>query len=79
MYYYLSQAQLEKGSNDEALVNAYKSLELATEDKNKFYFGKAEILKSMVQKSGAIEAYKMVTGGPYAERAKYEADQLAKG
>ena len=54
-------------------------MELATEDKNKFYFGKAEILKSMGQKSGAIEAYKMVTGGPYAERAKYEADQLAKG
>jgi tetratricopeptide (TPR) repeat protein len=79
VYYYLSQAQLEKGSKDEALANADKSLELATEDKNKFYFGKAEILKSMGQKTGAIEAYKMVTGGPYAERAKYEADQLAKG
>ena len=79
VYYYLSQAQLEKGSKEDALANADKSLELAGEDKNKFYFGKAEILKSMGQKSEAIEAFKMVTGGPYAERAKYEADQLAKG
>ncbi len=79
VYYYLSQAQLEKGSKDDALANADKSVGLAGDDKNKYYFGKAEILKSMGKAAEAVEAYRMVTGGPYADRAKYEADQLSKG
>lgn len=79
VFYYLSQALLEKGNKDEALAQADKSIELAGDDKNKFYFGKAEILKSMGRSAEAAEAYRMVTGGPYADRAKYEADQLSKG
>lgn len=80
-HYYLSQSLLAKGQKEKALDHAVKSIELAGEasDKNKLYFGKAEAHEALGQKEKALEAYKMVSGDTYAERAKFKVDQLSGG
>ena len=79
VHYYVAQALLKKGKKQEALEHANKALENAGDDKNKYYFGQAEILESLGQKAKAVEAYKMVGGEKYGERAKYKVDQLGSG
>lgn len=78
-YYYLAEGQKGKKKYSDALASIDKALELAAEDKDKMYFSKAEILEGMGQKTKAVEAYKMVSGETYGERAKYKANQLSGG
>lgn len=78
-HYYMAQSLQEKGENQKALEHAEKALAMAGDDKNKFYFTKAEIHEALGQTSEAVDAYKMVGGSKYGERAKYKVDQLSGG
>jgi len=78
-HYYLAQSLQEKGQNEQALEHANKALEMSGDDKDKYYFTKAEIHEALGQTGEAVEAYKMVTGSKYGERAKYKVDQLSGG
>lgn len=76
VHYYLSDALLNDGSKDEALMHAEKAIELTTEGADKYIMQKAEVLKSKGDTAGAVAAYKMITDSKYVERAKYEIGQL---
>ncbi|HMP24233.1 MAG TPA: tetratricopeptide repeat protein [Saprospiraceae bacterium] len=76
-HYYLAQSLKAKGQNSEALTHAQKAAELTTDtDKDKYYFGLAEIHEALGQKSEAVAAYKMVKGATYGKRAEYKVSQL---
>ena len=75
-HYYLAEGLKGKKKNAEALEHISKAIEMESGDKNKLIFSKAEILEGLGQKSKAVEAYKMVNGDKYGERAKYKATQL---
>ncbi|HKK74695.1 MAG TPA: tetratricopeptide repeat protein [Saprospiraceae bacterium] len=80
VYYYLAASQMKNGQASDALPNATKAAEMAAEmdDNGKFYMLKGDIHQALGQKADAVAAYKMITGGKYLERAKYQIDQLNK-
>lgn len=77
VYYYYGRAQSAKGNNAGALESVSKALELGeSEESSKYYMLKGQVHAALGQKAEAIEAYGKVTDPKYAERAKYEIDQL---
>jgi tetratricopeptide (TPR) repeat protein len=77
VYYYYGQAQAAKGDNSAALASVTKALEMgASDEASKYYMLKGGIHAALGQKAEAVEAYSMVTDAKYAERARYEIDQL---
>ncbi len=81
-YYYLAASQFKNGSASDALPNATKASEMAVEmeveDAGKYHMMQGEIHEALGQTGDAIAAYQKISGGKYAERAKYKIDQLNK-
>lgn len=79
-YYYTAAAQLKTNKASDALAHATKAAEMGaeSEDSGKYYMLKGEVLEALGQKSEAVAAFKMISSGKYAERAKYKIDQLNK-
>lgn len=78
VYYYMSRAYKGKGDHQSALDFATKAIELGGEGKDgRNYFAQAEAYEELGNTSAALEAYKKVPAGTYAETAKYKLDQLA--
>ncbi len=85
-HYYLAMSLKEKNESSKALEHIGKAIELAgaieeleADDRDKFFFGKAEIHESLGQKSQAVSAYKMIKGSKYKELAQYKVDELSGG
>lgn len=77
VHYYLASSLKATGESTKALEHVAKSIELAGDaEPSKFYMLKAETHEALGQKSDAVEAYKMVKGAKYAERAKYKIGEL---
>lgn len=77
VYYYFGRAQSSKGNNAGALESVSKAIDLGVSaDASKYYMLKGEIHASLGQTTEAIAAYGKVSDPTYAERAKYEIDQL---
>ena len=80
VYYAAAKAYDGQGDASAAIEQVDKAIGLAgAEDASKFYYLKGECHAKLGQKSAAIEAYGKVTEAKYAERARYEIDQLNGG
>ena len=80
VYYAAAKAYDGQGDAGAALEQIEKAIAAAgDEDASKFYFLKGECHGKLGQKTAAIEAYGKVTEAKYAERARYEIDQLNGG
>jgi tetratricopeptide (TPR) repeat protein len=81
-YYYLAASQFKNGAASDAIPNATKASEMAVEmeveDAGKYHMMQGEIHEALGQTGDAIAAYQKISGGKYAERAKYKIDQLNK-
>lgn len=77
VHYYMSRSYTEKGD----FTNALKSADLAITNggdavEDKYYIAKAKALEGSGDKSGAIAAYKKVTGDKYRESAEFQIKKL---
>lgn len=77
VYYYFGRAQAAKGDNNGALESVNNALELGDpDDMSKYYMFKGGVCAALGQNAEAIKAYEHVKNPDYAERAKYEIEQL---
>ena len=79
-HFYRAYALKETGMYEKAIEHAEKGMELDQgEDMGRYRMVKAGSLEKMGKKEEAIAVYQSITSGKYAERAKYNADQLSGG
>ncbi|MDH3651167.1 MAG: tetratricopeptide repeat protein [Saprospiraceae bacterium] len=75
--YYMAKALIKKGQASDAIPHAEKAHSLGqSADEGKYIMAYAEALEAAGQKSAAVEAYKKVPAGKYAETAKYKVETL---
>ncbi len=75
--YYMAKALLKKGQAADAIEHAAKAHALGQgEDEGKYIMAYAEALEAAGQTSEAIELYKKVPAGKYAQTAKYKVETL---
>jgi len=77
VHYYLARALEQKDDYENALEHINRAIEMEEggED-HRNYFAQGVIYEGMGNTSAAIDAYRKVTSGRYAETAKYNIDQM---
>ena len=75
-YYYLTIAYNKSKEFSKAAEAANTALGMKEGDKSDIYFELGQALEGSGDASGACGAYKKVTGGPNAEAAKYQIEQV---
>ncbi len=80
VHYYISAALREQGNPSDALAHIEKAIEAGgSADDGKFLMTKGIILEDLNQPDAALEAYKQITSGKYADQAKGRVDALESG
>ncbi len=77
VYYYVSRAHAEKGSNELALEHINTAISLSGDSVNdKFYYALASTLEAVGKNDEAVTAYKKITDETYKAHAEYRIREL---